>query len=338
MKYLLLALISLALVVQTGCHQKEEVPSTVFEGQLNITAASAANFGPLINDIKTKETINGDVYIKTYGNNFLSFLKNIKTINGNLEISETAITDFDFLSSLETVNGIIKISGNNNLQSTKGLENLKNAKGLWLYGISKSAVPIDLTAIQNIKVTDALNFQYLTNDSFPFFKNITSLNDFLSIGNCNIKDLKSLANLTSIGKDISLVENNNISNLEGLNQLSTVGWFNILYNRQLETLKGLDNLKTVTNTLSISSMNLKSISNLNNLNSVGSFIMRGTQCKSLKGLENLSKCEKFLIYSNPTLEDFCALKPILNGNFISQWVISDNLKNPSITEIKEKCQ
>lgn len=332
-------ILALIFVLQISCRSKDEITISVFEGQLSITAGGGANFSNRINDFKTIETINGDVYIKNFGNSYLSFLKNIKTINGNLNISETEVTDLDFFSSLETVNGSIKFSINKKLISTKGLENLKKAKGLWLHGDGQT---VDLNPIKNVAISDFLLFQYLANDSFPFFKNVTSLKNYLIIGNCNFKDFKGLANLSNVDGNFSLSENNNILDLEGLNKLVTVGQLDLFNNKKLETLKGLENLKTVNKTLNIVSMSLKSISALNNLESIKSFTMAGTQCESLKGLDNLLNCSRFQIYANPKLTNFCALRPFLTmnlgANLNTDWNVFDNLQNLTPNQIRDKCQ
>jgi protein phosphatase 1 regulatory subunit 7 len=319
-----------------SCNKKEEIANSVFDGQVSIVPDNVT-VGTLANELKTKETINGDVFIKFYGNSFLSVLKNIKTINGNLDISESAITDLDFLSSLETVTGKISITGNSNFRSTKGLEKLKNIGGFSLYGRNES---IDLLPIQNVSVTGNLNLQYLANDSFPFFKNVVNLSDYLIINNTNIKDLKCLSNLKTVGGSTEIRSNNNLTDLSGLNQLESVaGFFYLSSNNNIKNLSGLDNLKTVKSELYITGMELKSISNLSKLSTVESFILLGTQCEKLDGLENLSNAKTISIYANKKLANFCALKPLLEKPlFFDRFDISENLQNPTAAFIKANCR
>ena len=302
-----------------GCRPETINVPTTYEGQVSI-AGTNPNLSQLLIDLKNKETINGDVYIKTYGNSFLEFFKSIKTINGNLEISETQATDLAFLSGLKTINGNITININPNLKSIKGLENLKKAKGFALYGFYPVNVSIDLTPIQNIAVSDIFNLQYLANDSFPFFKNITALSNYLIIGNTNLKDLKCLSNLTTVSKSITISSNNNLLNLEGLNQLTATGQFYIIENQQIETLKGLENLKICTKEVSISGSKLKSISSLNSLNSVESLYLTGIECDNLNGLENLKICPKNLLITGKNLKSISSLSNITS---VESFYLSD---------------
>jgi protein phosphatase 1 regulatory subunit 7 len=336
MKNIPITFLIIALFLGIGCNKKEELVSTEFNGFVNISPSNT-NVGALANELKTKETINGNVYIKFYGNTFLSVLKNIKTINGDLEITETSITDLDFLSSLETVTGKISITGNANFRSTKGLENLKKAKSIVFIGRNET---IDLFPIQNVSVTGNLNLQYLANDSFPFFKNVVNLSDYLIIGNTNIKDLKCLSNLKTVGGSTEIRSNNNLTDLSGLNQLESVaGFFYLSSNNNIKNLSGLDNLKNVKSELYITGMELKSISNLSKLTTVESFSLLGTQCEKLDGLENLSNAKAISIYANKKLTNFCALKPLLEKPlFFDRFDISENLQNPTAAFIKANCR
>ena len=336
MKNIPITFLIIALFLGIGCNKKEELVSTEFNGFVNISPSNT-NVGALANELKTKETINGNVYIKFYGNTFLSVLKNIKTINGDLEITETSITDLDFLSSLETVTGKISITGNSNFRSTKGLENLKKAKSIVFIGRNET---IDLFPIQNVAVLGDFSLRYISNDAFPFFKNIVNLSGYLMITNTNIKDLKCLSSLKTVGNTTEIGSNNNLMDLEGLNQLERIeANFYLRDNKNLKNLKGLDNLMVVSKELYIWSTELNSISNLSKLSTVESFSLLGTQCEKLDGLENLSNAKTISIYANKKLTNFCALKPLLEKPLVfDRFDISENLQNPTAAFIKANCR
>ncbi len=342
MKNLSEFMVALVAVLIFSCQTKEKMlPSvTTFEGKLTVSQGGFENFSNRIKDFATIETVNGDVLIKDFDEIYLSFLKNIKTINGNLEIIDSKIINLDFFSSLESVSGNIRIEGNRNLISLKGLEKLKKAKGLTLNGNFGNGSFIDLVPIQNIMLTETLNFCYLLNDSFPLFKNLNTLSSFFFIYQCDgIKNLKSFSNLTSIANCRMVVGlNDSLKSLEGLDNITSVGSAYIHINTRLETLKGLDNLKTVAGLFSIYSNPLKSISNLKNLNRVDTLELSYTECDSLNGLENLLTCKKLQIKSNPLLTNFCALKPLFLANNAVEWHASYNLQNPTIEDVKSNCQ
>ena len=338
MKNVSVFIVALVSILTLGCQTKEQMvaPVTTFEGQLSVSKWGYPKFSNRIGDFQTIETINGDMYVKDFGNSDLAFLKNIKTINGNLEISESEITNLDFLSSLETVNGRISININKNLSSLTGFEKLKKAKGFVLYGNFPTVIPIDLIPIQNIALSETLVLKFLANDTFPFFKNINSLSNALIIEHCKVKNLNCLSNL-AVAANIIILRNDLLQNLEGLSRITSVGDI-FVGNILLETLKGLDNLKTVTGMFNISSIALKSVSNLRSVSSVESLVLSDTKCDNLDGLENLLACKKLLIYNNLQLANLCALKPLVIADNAVEWRVFGNSQNPTIKDIKINCQ
>src|SRR5690606_27966980 len=85
--------------------------------------------------------------------------------------------------------------------------------------------------------------------------------------NSNLTDLDGLSNLTSVGGFLDIHNNSNLTNLDGLSNLTSVGGFLAIYNNSnLTNLNGLSNLTSVGADLVISSnYSLTDISGLQNI-------------------------------------------------------------------------
>jgi hypothetical protein len=186
---------------------------------------------------------------------------------GLIITGNTSLTNLGGLQNLISVGGNLIISGNGSLKSIKGLQNLNNVQG----GV-------------NIGNNDALT-------SLDGLLGLTSLKNHLDIsGNASITSLFGLDNLISVGNEyigtdpekqnlsgnLSVIDNSALLNLDGLNNLATIGGdLNISGNSLLRNIDGLVNLTVV-------GLNQWINGNLN-------------------------------VYSNPALNHFCGLYPLLNG-------------------------
>ena len=117
-------------------------------------------------------------------------------------------------------------------------------------------------------------------------------NGDISVDGNDITNIQSFAGLTSINGDLILDGTNNLSDLNGLEQLGTVtGVLNIddEFNGALSNISALSNLKTVGNGLSITDLPISNLSGLDNLESVGAIFFRDLdQITNLDELGNLT--------------------------------------------------
>ena len=154
------------------------------------------------------------------------------------------------------------------------------------------------------------------------FSNLNSISESFVIDSTVMTSLLEFSNLNSIGYGFSITNNNNLTNLEGLEGITTISWsFQITRNDSLNTLEGLNNLVSLEAYAAITS---------------------NTSLSSLDGLGNLSSVEDLYIGRNssmaslPTQElltDFCALSNlVLNGSYNSI-TIANNAYNPTIDDI-----
>ena len=186
--------------------------------------------------------------------------------------------------------------------------------------------------------------------------------------------VNSLIPLNTIEKifDRLVIENTHLTNLEGLNNLSSYGssipWVNILEisnNNQLTSIQGIGSVVTVpyiqmkilSNPLlgSLTGVNLIEIQFLEILNNDSLIDLEGVEniqsieelhiknnllLSSLNGLENITMISDLEVGSanfpgqgNPSLIDFCALQSwLITGNF-NTVNIHDNAFNPTVQDI-----
>jgi hypothetical protein len=144
--------------------------------------------------------------------------------------------------------------------------------------------------------SDALNLDPLAN--------ITSIGGDLSIDyNPTLTNVNGLANLTSVGGSLSISSNPSLTNIDGLASLTSVGganlssvggWLSISGNDLLTNLDGLANLTSVGGGLGIINndrlTNLDGLANLTSVTSVGGRldIYNNDALTNLDGLANLT--------------------------------------------------
>ncbi len=145
----------------------------------------------------------------------------------------------------------------------------------------------------NVYITDTVGFDSnITN--LLGLENITSIGgEFRIQNNDNLTSLSGLENLISIDDDLWIQNNNNLVNLSGLENIITIGGELVIQsNDNLINLSGLENLISIDggSLVIINNGNLISLSGLDNLNRIrGSlFIHNNSNLVNLSGLNNLS--------------------------------------------------
>ncbi len=144
---------------------------------------------------------------------------------------------------------------------------------------------------------------------------ITTINGYFQIGAGgaynNLIDLTGLGNLTTIGGALLISENDFLSSLSGLDNLTSVGKLVIRDNDALTNLTGLDNLTSIGDVFNIWwNDTLQSLSGLNNLTQLHSdFSISGNPLlANLNGLENIESIEgEFYISGNNSLTNLIGL-------------------------------
>ena len=173
-------------------------------------------------------------------------------------------------------------------------------------------------------------------------ENYTKINGGLYIesefNSQKITDLSSLSSLKFISSRLWVAYNSELTSLQGLNTIETVGEKLYILGNSIENLNGLNSLTSIGNETYIG--NNDNITNLNGLNNVNSFtsihIYNNESLTTLNGLDNLNNIDNYLkVYGNENLSNFCSLQNALvnsTDNFVVD-DIYDNLFNPSMEDI-----
>ena len=157
-------------------------------------------------------------------------------------------------------------------------------------------------------------------DSLNALDSITAIAGHLIIGsyanyNSNLTNLEGLNNLTTVGRNLSLLKLTGLVDLTGLENLTTIGEdFDIYGSFILTNLYGLDNLISIGQNFKIqpsySNYTLTSLSGINNLSSIGGnlWIKRSHSLTNLSGLEGLNSLGGISLYYNRSLLNLSGLE------------------------------
>lgn len=205
-------------------------------------------------------SIGGDLlynFKAAYGNTPLqSFegLNNLKTIGGNFEFSGATSKkslSLQSLESLETIGGDLRVS---DVSDFEGPDYLKNIGG------ELSILNIDsCKGLSNIKTLNHFFVHNITMSSFEgFLTNLTTINGSFAIYDSNITNFQGLNNLKKIGDSFHLEDGRNcLSSFQGLNNLQEIGGRFVLSGgglnkenyysefNKLESFKGLESLTRI---------------------------------------------------------------------------------------------
>ncbi|WP_312311612.1 hypothetical protein [Empedobacter brevis] len=245
-------------------------------------------------------------------------LKTINNFFNNLEDLEFGIHIYQN-KLLETINGFgkpeylygyVNISDNQNLQTINMLTEAKKAYNLYITNNS------NLTNIKGFEKFDELSSIEINNN--PKLSSDIKFDNLTNCGGIKINENKNIKKISfnNINK-LTLFSLENNSNLESINinNLTEVDYL-YLINNKITDLLNFSQLKRINNYL---------------------FVNNNQLIKNLDGLNNVSKFEKVIITYNKNLKDFCAIKHIKKTNYKSL-EINNNLYNPSIDDIEEKCK
>jgi hypothetical protein len=160
-------------------------------------------------------------------------------------------------------------------------------------------------------------------------------------GNNDITNLNGLNAITSIGAWLTIDNSNELTNLTGLNNLTTIGSFlNIRYNQNLTSLEGLNNLNSIGGGIQIWSNDaLTNIQALNNLTVIGDFLSfkSNNALTSFAGLENLTSIGGTItIWNHNSLASLMGLENISAETIIDNIYIADNI-SLSTCEVQSIC-
>ena len=282
-----------------------------------------------------------DNYMAIYQNSSLTNLDglmNITTIDGGLVLNNNnALTNLNGLSSLSSVGSELAINDNPALGDYCGLNPLLSAGGLEesaIYDVSGNLVnPTQQQIIEDGPCPLVIEGDVVlsTQAEVNIFAG-TSITGNLTIQGSDIIDLTPLSPLTSVGGGLMVRSNSSLTNLDGLNNITSVGNLEVRENHALTNLDELSNLISVVDYLDISDNDaLTNLDGLSNLASVGYYLYVGHNdaLTNLDGLGTLGTVGGFLnVELNTSLTNLDGLSNIASvGGFL--YVKS----NPALTNL-----
>ncbi|WP_298494519.1 hypothetical protein [uncultured Algibacter sp.] len=332
-------------------------------------------------DLGTKSSCNmlggtytGDVFLESQEQVDAFSLFGYKDIIGNLTIGleseSTNIDDISALASIETISGYIVVK-NTELLNLQGVENINTISGgFWIYKNNNLLTVTEFTSLTNFSggfhIQDNPNLVTISFSGFDtveylfigFNANLTTvvLNDLVTVNdlfrylvNPSLTSLGEFNNFTNVGGNLMVRFADQLINLQGLNNLQSVGSITIDDNQALSSLEGLDSLTEIvdeavffnnsqladfqgfnsvttiggdlhiTNNLSLSAMN-----GLNSLTTIGGDVLidTNTDLTSIDGLSNLQSISGGLTISNN--DQLTSLAGLSNLTSISNLEVENN--------------
>jgi hypothetical protein len=194
------------------------------------------------------------------------------------------------------------------------------AQFLWIGNVSAQCLPDGITFTTQEQID---NFQ----TEYP---NCTEIDGDVTIDgdNSNITNLDGLNVVTSIGGFLFIINNDGMINLNGLEALSSIGSYLSIYNNpSLSNLTGFEGLLMIEGGLSVETNSaLTSVVGLDNLISIGSWIVieSNESLIDLSPLSNLTTLEgSMVIRYNSSLESLAGIENI-DSYSITNLYITDN--------------
>ena len=287
--------------------------------------------------LSSLEIVGGDMSIGEYNKGEIeAAFQQLRTIDGDLSLEHNVEITNGAFGNLESINGILSISGKTTTNEMSDFNALTSLGGFTMQSnditnISGFAVLDslmgDLVLRGNINLTQVTGFQNLRiiekslilkgNPLLYSLEGLQSLENIgmnfifgkshlSSIENSSLLNFEGLNNLSYIGGDFRLDQDNSIQNFKGLGKLHRIeGDFSTTNLASLQNFDGLQLLETINGLLTINSN--PSLHNLEGLNALtlllySTVIQGNANLMNLRGLENLTDAASITIRANDKLE------------------------------------
>ena len=213
-----------------------------------------------------------------------------------LDVGMNKLTHLNFMQGVTKVNHDLAVN-HNPIQSFSGLS--------------------DITAVDGF-ITLARNYPV---SNLQGFESLTFIGEGITIAQLsNLTDISALGNVTSIGtmgpadtRSIRIFYNPKLTNVDGLENITTMEQNIHLHGNDLRNVNGLSALTSVGNNLSLAeNSNLSDISGLSNVATIGgNFLLSFTGLTNLNSLTSLTSVGGYIyLFSSPKLVDISGLANI----------------------------
>ena len=259
-------------------------------------------------------------------------------IEVSVKIEGSDIYNLNGLSKITSIGGDFRIQFTENLVDLTGLNNLSYI-GHTLEILDNDSL-ISISALNNL--TEVGDFVKIIDNpllmSLTGLENITT--EWLDISNNdNLTDLTGLNSMDMMGWLI-IGGNDGLLSLVGLEQLSDVHYITIEYNQSLQSLVGLNSLKEVRSLHILSNSSIFNLGGMDSLPLIESLIIEeNAVLQTLSGVDSVQVINDLIICYNPQLS-ICDVQSICNYLANPGWttiITSNNVGCNSVQEVENAC-
>lgn len=234
----------------------------------------------------------------------------------SLDMSGTYINHVDFMQGVTKVNRHLFLDTFASIDSYSGLSDLTTIDGSFALARSTVTALSGLEALTFIGEGLSIHNMYNLTDisalsnvaSFGTLGDV-SAHDIKITNNRKLTNLNGLNNLTAVGNDLDLRQNN-LFNVDALSNLTSVGNTIMLYkNVNLANIDGLSNLTHVGGNIDLRYTKVTNVDALSGLTSVGASVLLGNNSalSSIDGLSSLTTISGHLFIAGASVTNLNAL-------------------------------
>jgi len=263
---------------------------------------------------------NPNIIIKS--NDALNNLNGLSGLTG--EVQNLILQSNDNLMDITGLSGVTKVRFRmtiqlKNLPSLDGLENITHVGDdfkLWFCDFITTSY--QLSGITYFGGTIEVRFNSRLEDIGCLGGLITALDDVDISFNGKMDDFSAMSNLISTNRELYIRDNAMVT-MAGFENLTSVGTtFSLFVNRKLENLDGLENLETIGGGFTLSNFNMINVDGLSSLTSIGGnfrlYHFGSSDLVDVSGLSNLASIGGFFqLTGNNLLDECCIFLPILTA-------------------------
>ena len=231
-------------------------------------------------------------------------------IDGDVVISGGDITDLSGLAQVRKVKGKFVLYNNPELASLSGLDSLMKA------GEMRIRYNPQLTSLSGLGLLDSVGTLHIQNNSrllhLTGLDALTTVEYLTVLNNHKLKDLKGMPVINTHLYGVKIVGNTGLSNLMGLERLSSVDNLTIGQNEHLTSLHGLENLHFTQNSLYLYENGITSLSGLDQYTGTEGYIkiVKNNYLVSSIGTPRLITTDALIITDNLALRDLSGFRNI----------------------------
>ena len=282
-------------------------------------------------------SVGGLFYLQSNQLTNVDGLNALTTVGNNFNVENNQLTNLDGLSNLTHVGGYVALRNNPNLTDISGVENIvgSNDKVMYIapnqyttkansslklcsatWDLKDINGDIDdnmtlvcgegtaLTNTQQLRAVMELKCAVTYAQFAAHFDEATGVYDMsldCAYQEMTDEDLAKFTILNEIQGSFS-INDNNLTNLDGLSNLSSIGGYFYLYNNKITDTSGLSSLSSVGGVFNISYNTIFNLDGLTSLNSVAGLvkIYHNPQLDDISGLTNLVGVDGKKIYIDTT--------------------------------------